>query len=60
MPRGIYRCANCIVDRLDMDGQSFDPIGLHKTDPVSDWLIIKRHCIWYEMLARSPVTKLIG
>ncbi len=34
-----------IVDRLDVDGQSFAPIGLHKTDAASDWLLIKRHCI---------------
>ncbi len=24
--------------------QSFAPIGLHKTDTASDWLLIKRHC----------------
>jgi hypothetical protein len=34
-----------IVGRLDVDGQSFAPIGLHKTDAASDWLPIKRHCI---------------
>jgi hypothetical protein len=34
-----------IVGRLDVDGQSFAPIGLHKTDAASDWLLIKRHCI---------------
>ncbi len=33
-----------IVGRLDVDGQSFVPIGLHKTDAASDWLLIKRHC----------------
>ncbi len=26
-------------------GQSFAPIGLHKTDAASEWLLIKRHCI---------------
>ncbi len=26
-----------------MDGQSFAPIGVHKIDPSSDWLLIKRH-----------------
>ncbi len=31
-----------IVGRLDVDGQSFAPIGLHKTDAASDWLVIKR------------------
>ncbi len=36
-----------IVDRLDGDGQSFAPIGLHKIDTSSDWdwLLIKRYCI---------------
>ena len=42
-----------IVGRLDVDGQSFAPIGLHKTDSASDWLLIER-------LAGSSVTKLIG
>ena len=31
-----------IVGRLDVDGQSFAPIGLHKIDPASDWLLTKR------------------
>ncbi len=26
-------------------GQSFAPIGLHKTDTATDWLLIKRNCI---------------
>jgi hypothetical protein len=26
-----------IVGRLDVDGQTFAPIGLHKTDAASDW-----------------------
>ncbi len=34
-----------IVGRLDVDGQSFAPIGFHKTDAASDWLPIKSHCI---------------
>jgi hypothetical protein len=34
-----------IVGRLDVDGQSFAPIGLHKIDASSDWLLIKRYCI---------------
>ncbi len=34
-----------IVGRLDVDCQSFTPIGLHKIDAVSDWVLIKRHCI---------------
>jgi len=32
-----------IVGRLDVDGQSFAPIGVHKIDPSSDWFLIKRH-----------------
>ncbi len=28
-----------------MDGQSFAPIGLHKTYAAFDWLLIKRHSI---------------
>ena len=32
-----------IVGRIDVDGQSFAPIGVHKIDPSSDWLLIKRH-----------------
>jgi hypothetical protein len=27
-----------IVGRLDVDGQSFAPIGVHKIDPSSNWL----------------------
>ena len=34
-----------IVGRLDVDGQTFAPIGLHKIDAASDWLLIKRLCI---------------
>ena len=34
-----------IVIRLDVEGQSFAPIGLHKIDAASDWLLIKRHYI---------------
>jgi hypothetical protein len=34
-----------IVGRLDVDGQSFVPTGLHKIDASSDWLLIKHHCI---------------
>ncbi len=34
-----------IVGRLDVDGQSFAPIGFHKTDAASDWLLIKR-LVW--------------
>jgi hypothetical protein len=34
-----------IVGRLDLDGQSFAPIGLHKKDAASAWLLIKGLCI---------------
>ena len=34
-----------IVGRLVVHGQSFAPIGLHKIDAASDWLLIKRLCI---------------
>jgi hypothetical protein len=34
-----------IVGRLVVDGKSFAPIGLHKMDAASDWLLIKHHCI---------------
>ncbi len=34
-----------IVGWLDVDGQSFAPIGLHKTDAASDWFLLKRHSI---------------
>jgi hypothetical protein len=30
-----------IVGRLDVHGQSCAPIGLHKTDAASDWLLQK-------------------
>ncbi len=30
------------VVRLDVDGQSFAPIGLHKIDAASDWLLTER------------------
>jgi hypothetical protein len=42
-----------IVVRLEEDGQSFAPNGLHKIDAASDWLFTKR-------LAGSSDTKLIG
>jgi hypothetical protein len=42
-----------IVVRLDVYGQSFAPIGLHKIDAASDWLLTKQ-------LAGSSDTKLIG
>jgi hypothetical protein len=41
----MYSVVLLIVGRLDVDGRSFAPIGLHETDSASDWLLIKRHCI---------------
>jgi hypothetical protein len=46
-----------IVGRLDVDGQSFAPIGLHKIDAGSDWLLIKRHCIGMKGLPEVQVQK---
>ncbi len=33
------------LGRLDADGQSFVPIGLHKADAAYDGLLLKRQCI---------------
>ncbi len=49
-----------IVSRLDVDGQSFVPIGLHKIDAASDWLLIKRHCIDMKGLPAVQLQNLIG
>jgi hypothetical protein len=46
-----------IVGRLGVDDQSFTPIGLHKIDAVSDWLLIKRHCIGTKGLPEVKVRK---
>ncbi len=46
-----------IVGRLDVDGQSFAPIGLHKIDAASDWLLTKRHCISTKGLPQVQVQK---
>jgi hypothetical protein len=46
-----------IVGRLDVDGQSFAPIGLHKIDAASDWLLIKRHCIGTKGLPGVQIQK---
>jgi hypothetical protein len=37
----MYSVVLLSLDQLDVDGQSFAPIGLHKTDAASDWLFIK-------------------
>ncbi len=46
-----------IVGRLDVDGQSFAPIGLHKIDAASDWLLIKWHCNGRKGLPEIQVQK---
>jgi hypothetical protein len=46
-----------IVGRLDVDSQSFAPIGLHKIDAASDWLLIKRLCIGMKGLPEVQVQK---
>jgi hypothetical protein len=46
-----------IVGHLDVYGQSFAPIGLHKTGTVSAH---KMALHWYERLAGGPVTKFVG
>ena len=46
-----------IVGRLDVDGQSFAPIGLHKIDSASDWLLIKRLCLGMKGLPEVQVQK---
>jgi len=38
-------------------GQSFAPIGLHKTDAASDWLLIKRHYLGKKGLPGVQVQK---
>jgi hypothetical protein len=44
-----------IIGRLDVDGQSFAPIGLHKIDAASDWLLIKRLCIGMKGLPGAQI-----
>jgi hypothetical protein len=39
-----------IVGRFDVHSQSFAPIGLHKIDTASDWLLRKRVCIGMKSL----------
>ncbi len=46
-----------IVGRLDVDGQSFAPIGSHKIDAASDWLLIKRPSNGMEGLPEVQVQK---
>ncbi len=50
-----------IVSRLDVDGLSFAPVGLHKKDASSDWLLIKQHCIGAGVqLQINHITKAVG
>ncbi len=42
-----------------MDGQSFAPIGVHKIDPSSDWLLIKRHSDGMEGLPGVQIQNLL-
>jgi hypothetical protein len=46
-----------IVGRLDVEGQSFAPSGLHKIDTASDWLLIKRLFIGMKGLPEVQVQK---
>jgi hypothetical protein len=38
-------------------GQSFAPIGFHKTDAASDWLLLKRHYLGKKDLPGVQVQK---
>jgi hypothetical protein len=51
-----------IVGRLDVDVQSIAPIGLHKTalTLIGCSICSQTAQNWYERLAGSPVTKVIG
>jgi hypothetical protein len=44
-----------IIGRHNVDDQSFAPIGLHKIDAASDWLLIKRLCIGMKGLPEVQV-----
>ena len=46
------------VPRCSDIGRSFAPIGLHKTDAASDWLLIKRHHLGKKGLPGVQVEKL--
>jgi hypothetical protein len=48
-----------IVGRLDVHGQSFAPIGLHKIEAASDWLLRKQVCIGMKGLPGVQLQKLI-
>ena len=46
-----------IVGWLDVDGQSFAPIGVHKIDPSSDWIFIKQNSNGMEGLPGVQIQK---
>ena len=46
-----------IVGWLDVDSQIFAPIGLHKTDAASDWLLRKQHYLGKKGLPGVQVQK---
>jgi len=46
-----------IVGRLDVDGQNFAPIGLHKIYAASDWFLIQVHRIAMKRLPEVQVQK---
>ncbi len=48
-----------IVGRLDVYGQSFAPVGLHKIDAASDWLLINVTAL-LQKASRESSYKLIG
>ncbi len=48
-----------IVGRPDVDSQSFAPIGLHKTDAASDWLLINGNALVRKAFRESSY-KIIG
>ncbi len=43
-----------------MDGQSFAPIGLHKTDAASGWLLLKRNYIGTKGLLEVQLQNLLN
>jgi hypothetical protein len=46
-----------LFSRCSDIGQSFAPIGLHKTDAASDWLLIKQHYLCKKGLPGAQVQK---
>jgi hypothetical protein len=49
-----------IVGRLDVDGQSFAPIGVHKIDPSPDWCdisIYRKEDVLFQLKIRGASEK---